>query len=220
MYDYPRLQYKTLHSRYSELAQINSPHSALRVARKRIFRPPELAVGRVEFGRIRHRMFDRESKTTSRLPAIIADNLELPNDMKQSDIESEVYLKAKIPGVGWIHSTIDGLLRPIKSIVDYKTTQGEVDDFDPYQLYVYALVCIRNGIDIDKAWLLAEQWDDKRTKILGYDSALFNIGPAEIDKAHGWLKNRAKLLKDVLAIIVPIHQAIKDSETKSKGVMV
>lgn len=184
----------------------------MRVARKRLLNPPDRVMDAMLFGRVRHSMFERETKETSRLPKIIAEESDIADDIVYAYVEPEFYVKAKIPGVGWIHSTLDGLIRAMKTIVDYKTTKNEAVDFDEYQLFVYALVCKHAGIDIASAWIIAEQWDDARTKILGYDHVQWDITDKHLEQAHGWLKKRAKLLKDALATLVPIYNAINSHD--------
>lgn len=203
-YEYDLLGTRPLHTRYSELVQISSPASARRVAWRRLQRAG-LNTPHIKFGQVRHRMFDRESKSSGKLPTIITENLDLPEWVKQAAIETEVYMTAKVYGAGVIHATLDALIREGGIILDYKTTKRGVRPFLPStQLVVYAVVCQANGIDVRGAYLIAEIWNDDKTQIEGYESDCYTIDDKLLTLGKKWLRKRASLLREALEELKPL----------------
>ena len=207
-YSYSPIQFKTLHTRYSELVGCSTDNGARAVARRRLKLEPELFKAEITFGRIRHKMFYKETKETGKIPQIIADNMIWIYSQfaphHADDCQPELYLKTKITSRLWLHSSIDNVSAKCQLVTDYKTTGGGADDFDPIQLYIYALACESNGIPIKYGLIIAEIWDKERTEILRYEPKIYTITPEHLDIARGYIKKRAKKLRESISILAPL----------------
>ncbi len=201
MYSFPLLSTNPLHTRYSELRQCANPTAALKVAMKRLEWLQQADTPDMRFGRIRHKMFERETKTTGKLPRIIKKNIW----GFEGKVHPEVVLSAKIWGVGKLWGTIDNLIYPPNgAIIDYKVTKSDDPKaFDSRQLFTYAVLCHAVGIPVEQGWFVMEIWNEDKTKIIQHKSVPYTFEAKDLLDTKRWLRKRAKLLRQAIETVRP-----------------
>lgn len=190
-----------LHTRYSELIRC-TPGQIDKVVWERIHPDSRPKTNSMDFGIIRHEMFEEEGKKLGKVPPCFGIDLGL------SHIESE-FATEILPGV-IVHSRPDGVAANDETIIDYKTVldgklgwqnivNGYKHDAKQRQLKFYAFQLGLHGIRIKRGMFLCEIWDETRENILDYKVVEFPIKLMDIAPVLPWVKDRVALLSVVLA---------------------
>lgn len=166
----------------------------------------------MEFGTYRHKMFDLESKQTGFLPKCFKE--QIPKNLKVSNSEYE--FETRLPNSNvMIHSTCDAYLDG-DYIVDYKITTQDIQVWgSKQQLVFYAYLLGLHGIKLKRTIFLTETWDEKRTKILGYQKLEHKLENWKIKMVQEWIEERLFTLKMAEDMFLEQHPEFKESnETK------
>lgn len=190
-----------LHTRYSDLVSCTEK-SVLRVVEKLLHGEKSFSSDIIEFGKLRHDMWAKESEETGRTPAVFKQ--ELGFDMEIDIIEKEFECSI-FPGIV-LHSTLDAGSSKEGVIIDYKTSTIQDDEElsrkhfrDTYkrsrQHLVYGLQLLAKGIMPSKAIYIGEYWSKDRTILKGYELVEIPFDIHDIvELKNNWLKQRCERL--------------------------
>lgn len=218
MADYLYANDNKIHTRYSELIRC-TPGQIDKVIWERKNPEARTKTQSMDFGIIRHQMFDEESQQTGKVPACFG------LDMRVEHVEAE-FATEIMKGVV-VHSRMDSVSVEGETIIDYKTVldgkNGWQKNLQGYgwrpiytaggnlidskvvpsskqkQLKFYAFQLGLHGIRIKRGLFLCEIWNGDRTEIIGYKTVEFPITLADIAPVLPWVKDRVALLSVVLA---------------------
>lgn len=187
-----------VHCNYSTLVRC-TPGQALKVAREILGITRRYSGGdEMQFGRLRHLMFEEEGKRTGRTPACFR---EVGVDLPIESIEREWVLEV-FTGVV-LHSRTDATSLTNKTIIDYKTTSGTAALFaKSMQMRIYGYNIMMHNLQIDKGLILAERWDSERRHPIGYDKAEVSFTLLDMVEAREWLRSRAQNLVVAIELLV------------------
>lgn len=207
MAEYSYAEDGKLHTRFSDLVRCTEG-SVLTVAREMLLGRKRFSSDIVEFGRLRHEMWEEEARATGRSPECFR---EVGVDVAVTDIEQE-YSMEIFPGVV-LHSRIDAFASEEGLLIDWKTftNDGDIQKYkNSRQHLVYGLQKLNTGVIVKGAMYVGEQWDKKRQKLLGYDKIVLPFSVMELAEfKNGWLRDRAERL------VVAVEMLKKDIDTFS-----
>lgn len=189
-----------LHTRYSELMRC-TPGQIDRVVWERTHPNSRAHTDHMDFGIVRHEMFEEQGRLQGGVPAEFG--VDLPLSHFEHEFTTEI-----LPGVV-VHSRPDGVAADKNMIIDYKTVvdgkMGWKKIVESYkheskqrQLKFYAFQLGLHGIRIRQGAFLCEIWDAPRENILGYRVVVFPIKLRDIAPVLPWVKDRVALLSTVL----------------------
>ena len=193
---------EAIHTRFSHLVRCTEK-SVLGVVREILYdTKPSFSSNIIEFGKLRHGMWEQESKKTGRTPEVFKN--ELGVDYKIDLIEKE-FSCTIFTGVV-LHSTLDAGSTDEGVIIDYKTgtlKEDEEKSRHHFQMtykrsrqhLTYGLQLLAKGVIPKKAIYLGEYWNEDRTELLGYEKVEipFDINDI-VEFKNGWLRERAERL--------------------------
>lgn len=200
MADYTFAADGKLHTRYSELVRC-TPGQIDKVIWERTHPNSRAHTEHMDFGIVRHEMFEEQGRQQGGVPAEFG--IDLPLSHFEEEFTTEI-----LPGVV-VHSRPDGVAAAKNMIIDYKTVvngkMGWQNIINTYkheskqrQLKFYAFQLGLHGITIRQGAFLCEIWDEARENILGYRVVVFPIKLRDIAPVLPWVKDRVALLSTVL----------------------
>lgn len=205
-----------LHTRYSELMQCTDA-GILRMLESRAGLVKKFTNKSMEFGSVRHEMFEEEVDETMSVPTVFTHH-----EVTQSEVRTtgktpyeykyligllpishceQSFATELFPGVV-VHFTPDEVASAIETIIDTKTmipnAAGKVSPnkyLKSIQLKLYALLLRPHGININKGLFLIEQWDREYKSITDYHVVPQKIGLVEMGEAQAWAAARIQRLQ-------------------------
>ncbi len=194
-YFYDRTDGK-IHTRYTQLLRC-TPKQVDRVLAEIAGQVTSVRRSDMDFGAIRHKMFEEEARETMRVPQTFG--LDWPVSHVEHEFTTEI-----LPGVV-IHSRLDLVSSAKNAIIDYKTVvdgkQGWRKIVKSYQseskqrqLKFYAFQLGMHGIQVRQGIFLCEVWNQARDTILRYERVEFPIKLQDIAGTLPWVKDRVALL--------------------------
>ena len=190
-----------IHTRFSDLVRCTEK-SVLTVARELLYGRSNYSSDIIEFGKVRHEMWQKESDVTGKTPQVFKDELgfEMNIDVIEKEFSCTIF-----PGVV-LHSTLDAGSMADGVIIDYKTgTLGADEEKSRHhfkqtysrsrQHLTYGLQFLAKGIVPKKAVYLGEYWNKERTELLGYEIVEIPFDITDIvEFKNSWLKDRCERL--------------------------
>lgn len=181
-----------LHINYSGLKRCTSPKATLSLVRELQGDKTPFDGEVVQFGRMRHEMWEREGKATGRIPADFQHIYDTTIDFAEHEFAVEVFKDVVL------HFRPDAVCLKDEAIVDYKKIVGSGRQFlTSKQLYIYAYGLQLYGYKISKRVYLCEQWNKEGTEILGYQKFEVPLTLADLGMVPKWIKERALMLLSV-----------------------
>lgn len=186
-----------LHTRYSELVRA-TPQQVDKLVQERFNLVGRFENKHMEFGTIRHKSFERESKRTGFLPVVFKEALgrNLKVTAAEYYFETEItidYDGSELPVV--IHSTVDAYLKG-DHVTDFKVTTQDIDAWgSKQQLVFYAYLLGLHGIPIKRTIFLLEKWNEEKTALVGYTKSEKKLPAWKIKMIKDWIDERVFTLK-------------------------
>lgn len=188
-----------VHTRYSELLGC-TPSGVQLVAARHLAGAASFENEATLWGTTRHKKWQAEALTTSKVPECFADSLP---DVRLTHIEEE--FKTEFwPGRVIIHSRPDAIAANDGILIDYKTIVAETlpegigKATGAYsrskQLPFYGYVLGLHNVRIQRIIYLIEVWNPERDTILGYGKVDRRLTLAEVAKIIPWVNYRVALL--------------------------
>lgn len=98
----------------------------------------------------------------------------------------------KVPVFDWldVSMVVDVLDPKNKLIVDWKTGRGKSTEYNKLQVYIYAYLLGKEGIDI-KYGVMAKVREDLSGAILCTDYSIYKITPEKLELAENYIESNA-----------------------------
>jgi hypothetical protein len=210
MADYEYSDDGNIHTRYTELMRC-TPGQIERVIAEHQNLSPRFKSDNLDFGSLRHEMWQEETDRTGKLPECFG------LDWAVSHCEQE-FASMVLPGVV-LHSRPDAVCADISTLVDYKTLiadnveQGALTAVIRYkhskQLPLYAYQLGLHGIRVRRIAYCVEIWNRPELDefgnvirptdtVLGYKTIVRDLTLADMAEVLPWLKQRCALLAATL----------------------
>ena len=184
-----------LHTRFTDLIQCTPKGVAHVIARSQGLEKP-VETETLQFGKIRHDMWQAESEKTGKLPQCFIDEWPELAELEATHVEQE--LATEIYKDIILHSRPDMIAAKQFTLIDYKTMVREDTGAGIYknsrQLPIYSYQAAMHNIRIKKYIYLVEIWNEDRSEIVGYDKYEREINLAEISAIRHWIKQRCEVL--------------------------
>lgn len=190
-----------LHTRFTDLMRA-TPHQVENIIKEQLGEKERFKNDILDFGTVRHDMFDKETKQTGMLPVVFREAFPEYKDMQITHAEKEFATELFKNIV--IHSRPDGVSVPSATIVDYKTMIEGAGGARRYknskQLPFYSFQLGVHNIRIKKYVYLVEIWnkatdtEEAYTRIIGYDKFEKDIGLIDIGAMKKWAHDRCEVL--------------------------
>jgi hypothetical protein len=190
-----------LHTRFTDLMRA-TPAQVENIIKEQTGEKERFKSDVMDFGTVRHDMFDKESKQTGMLPVVFREAFPEYKDMQITHAEKE-FATEIFKGIV-VHSRPDGVSVPDATVVDYKTQIEGAGGARKYgsskQLPFYAFQLGWHNIRIKRYVYLIEIWnketetEEAYTRIVGYDKFEKTIGLVDIAAIKSWVHGRCEVL--------------------------
>lgn len=195
-----------LHTRYTDLHRA-TPRQVIDIIREQTGQKKRFESRTLDFGEIRHQMWEKEAKETGRIPRCFAEAFpEYDFEVDPADVEKQ--LATEIYKNIILHSTLDLLARKDFTIVDYKTQKKGAGGARIYknsrQLPTYAWHASLHNIRIKQIIYLVEIWnvdaEGNPVDVDHYEKFVKVLGLADIHNSKGWVNGRCEVLAEGMRI--------------------
>lgn len=193
-----------LHTRFSDLLRA-TPKQVERIIKERMKEQKPFESDTLEFGKLRHEMWEKETKETKRIPQCFIDAF------PQYDVEvthAEEEFATEIFKDIVLHSRPDAVAAKDAIVFDYKTQKRGRGGASVYknskQLPTYSWQLANHNIRIKKIVYLVEIWnvDEEGEMVDVYDYDFFEkeIKFTDIHDITTWIKPRCEVLAEGMRI--------------------